>query len=107
MKAIKRVFTGDGVDELFGYPWMWNLSEADLTKKFTDMWADMGFSSIPLGKSIGVEVKPPFLDPLFMDYAKKLPNNVKINEENGVKYTKWVFRKAYEGFNSERCHLAT
>ena len=53
IEGQKSVFTGDGVDELFGYPWMMNLSEADLTRKFTDMWADMGFSSIPLGKSIG------------------------------------------------------
>ena len=50
------------------------LSDAELTKKFNDMWGEMGFSSIPMGKSIGVEVKPPFLDPMFMDYAKKLPN---------------------------------
>ena len=96
IEGINRVFTGDGVDELFGYSWMWDLSEADLSKKFSAMWADMGFSSIPLGQSIGVVVKPPFLDPMFMDYAKKLPNKLKINEENGVKYSKWIFRKAYE-----------
>jgi asparagine synthase (glutamine-hydrolysing) len=95
-EGIKSVFTGDGVDELFGYPWMWDLSESDLTKKFQDMWADMGFSSIAYGQAIGVEVKPPFLDPLFMDYAKKFPNNMKINDENGVKYSKWILRKAYE-----------
>ena len=96
IEGVKSVFTGDGVDELFGYPWMWSLSDADLTKKFNDMWEDMGFSSIPMGKAIGVEVKPPFLDPLFMDYAKKLSNKLKINEENGVKYSKWILRKAYE-----------
>lgn len=95
-EGIKSVFTGDGVDELFGYPWMWRLNEAELTKKFIDMWGEMGFSSIPMGKSLGVEVKPPFLDPLFMDYAKKLPNKLKINEENGVRYSKWILRKAYE-----------
>ena len=93
---IKSVFTGDGVDELFGYPWMWHLSDTDLTKRFEDMWGEMGFSSIPMGKSLGVEVKPSFLDPKFMDYAKKLPNNLKISEENGVKYSKWILRKAYE-----------
>ena len=96
IEGFKSVFTGDGVDELFGYPWMWSLSDTELTKKFNDMWVDMGFSSIPMGKSIGVEVRPPFLDPLFMDYAKKLPNRLKISEENGVKYSKWVLRKAYE-----------
>ena len=63
IEGIKSVFTGDGVDELFGYPWMWRLSETELTKKFKDMWGEMGFSSIPMGKSIGVEVKPPFLRP--------------------------------------------
>ena len=95
-KGIRSVLTGDGLDELFGYPWMWDLSEADLTKKFNDMWGEMAFSSIPMGKSLGVEIRPPYLDPLFMDYAKKLPNNLKINIENGAKYSKWLLRKAYE-----------
>jgi asparagine synthase (glutamine-hydrolysing) len=95
-KGIKSVLTGDGLDELFGYPWMWDLSEEDLTKKFSDMWGEMAFSSIPMGKSLGVEIRPPYLDPLFMDYAKKLPNKLKINIENGEKYSKWLLRKAYE-----------
>ena len=95
-KGVASVFTGDALDELFGYPWMWNLSEAELTQKFVDMWGEMSFSSIPLGKSLGVTIKPPYLDPLFMDWAKKLPNNLKINFENGVKYSKWILRKAYE-----------
>jgi asparagine synthase (glutamine-hydrolysing) len=95
-KGIKSVFTGDGLDELFGYPWMFNLSGAELQQKFEDMWAEMGFSSIPMGKSLGVTIKPPYLDPEFMDYAEKLPIKLKINVENGVKYSKWVLRKAYE-----------
>jgi asparagine synthase (glutamine-hydrolysing) len=98
MKAegIKSVFTGDGLDELFGYPWMFHLSEAELKEKFEDMWAEMGFSSIPMGKSLGVAIKTPYLDLEFMDYAKKLPIKLKINVENGVKYGKWLLRKAYE-----------
>lgn len=56
----------------------------------------MTFSSIPLGKSIGLSVKPPYLDPIFMDYAKKLPIKFKINIHNGVKYGKFILRKAYE-----------
>jgi asparagine synthase (glutamine-hydrolysing) len=95
-KDVASVFTGDGLDELFGYPWLFNLSEAELQKKFEDMWAEMGFSSIIMGKSLGVAIKPPYLDPDFMDYAKKLPIKLKINVENGVKYSKWLLRKAYE-----------
>jgi asparagine synthase (glutamine-hydrolysing) len=95
-KGIKSVFTGDGLDELFGYPWMFHLSEPELQRKFEDMWAEMSFSSVPMGKSLGIAIKQPYLDPEFMDYAKKLPTKLKINVENGVKYGKWLMRKAYE-----------
>ncbi len=95
-KGLSTVFTGDGLDELFGYPWQFHLSEAELIKKQLDMWAEMGFSSIPLSKSLGMSVKQPYLDPLFMDWAKKLPMKVKINMHNGEKYSKWILRKAYE-----------
>jgi asparagine synthase (glutamine-hydrolysing) len=37
------------------------------------------------------------LDPLFMEYAKNVPVKLKVNMENGVKYGKWLMRKAYEG----------
>jgi len=95
-KKVMSVLTGDGLDELFGYPWQFHLSEDELYKKQLDMWAEMGFSSIPLSKSLGMEVKQPYLDPLFMDWAKKLPIKVKINLHDGVKYSKWLLRKSYE-----------
>ncbi len=95
-KGLSTVFTGDGLDELFGYPWQFHLSETELIKKQLDMWAEMGFSSIALSKSLGMSVKQPYLDPLFMDWAKKLPMKVKINMHNGEKYSKWILRKAYE-----------
>ena len=95
-KGLKSVFTGDGLDELFGYPWQFHLSEAEFQKKQEDMWAEMGFSSIPMAESLGMTIKAPYLDPLFMNYAKKLPIKLKINVENGEKYSKWLLRKAYE-----------
>ncbi len=94
--GLSSVLTGDGLDELFGYPWQFHLSEAELYNKQLDMWAEMGFSSIPLSKSLGMTVKQPYLDPLFMEWAKKLPIKVKINMHNGEKYSKWILRKAYE-----------
>jgi asparagine synthase (glutamine-hydrolysing) len=94
--GLKSVFTGDGVDELFGYPWLFHLSESDLLESLRNMWEDMTFSSIPLGKAIGIAVKTPYLDPLFVDYAKNLPLKLKINFEKGMKYGKWMLRKAYE-----------
>lgn len=96
VRGINSVFTGDALDELFGYPWMFHLSEKELQQKFQDMWGEMGFSSIPLGKAVGVTIKPPYLDPEFMDYAKNLPIKLKINFHDGEKYSKWIMRKAYE-----------
>jgi len=95
-KGINSVLTGDALDELFGYPWQFHLSETEFAQALSEMWDEMTFSSIPMGKSVGVTVKPPYLDPLFMDYAKKLPIKLKVNIENGVKYGKFILRKAYE-----------
>ena len=95
-KGYKTVFTGDGLDELFGYPWQFHLTQEDFAKKQEEMWAEMGFSSVPMAKSLGLEIKAPYLDPLFMEWAKKLPIKVKINLMNGEKYSKWILRKAYE-----------
>ncbi len=95
-RGVKSVFTGDALDELFGYPWMFHLNEKELDQKFKDMWSGMGFSSLPMGKAVGVEIKPPYLDPEFMEYAKKLPIKLKINMHDGEKYAKWIMRKAYE-----------
>ncbi len=95
-KGIKTVFTGDGLDELFGYPWQFHLSETEFAKKQVEMWAEMGFSSVPMAESLGMSIKAPYLDPLFMDWAKKLPIKLKINMTDGVKYGKWILRKAYE-----------
>jgi len=95
-KGIKSVFTGDALDELFGYPWQFHLTEAEFEKKQKEMWAEMGFSSFPMAESLGMEIKAPYRDPLFMDWAMKLPIKFKINTYNGVKYSKWIMRKAYE-----------
>ncbi|MCL2134055.1 MAG: asparagine synthase C-terminal domain-containing protein [Candidatus Bathyarchaeota archaeon] len=95
-KGLSKIFTGDGLDEFFGYPWQFHLSEEDLYKKQLDMWTEMSFSSKPLSKSLGIEVKQPYLDPMFMEWAKKLPIKIKINMHNNEKYSKWILRKAYE-----------
>jgi asparagine synthase (glutamine-hydrolysing) len=56
----------------------------------------MGFSSFPMAESLGMQIKAPYRDPAFMDWAMKLPIKFKINTYNGVKYSKWILRKAYE-----------
>jgi asparagine synthase (glutamine-hydrolysing) len=95
-KGIKTVFTGDALDELFGYPWQFHLTEEQFAVKQQEMWAEMGFSSIPMAKSLGMEIKAPYLEPEFQEWAKKVPIKYKINMYNGVKYGKWILRRAYE-----------
>jgi asparagine synthase (glutamine-hydrolysing) len=95
-KGFRSVFTGDALDELFGYPWQFHLSEEEFAQKQQEMWAEMGFSSIPMAESLGMTIKAPYMDPAFMDWAKKLPIKFKINMRGGVKYGKWILRKAYE-----------
>ncbi|MCJ7613976.1 asparagine synthase C-terminal domain-containing protein [Candidatus Bathyarchaeota archaeon] len=55
-KGIKTVLTGDALDELFGYPWQFHLSETEFAKALSDMWGEMTFSSISMGKSVGVTI---------------------------------------------------
>jgi len=95
-KGIKTVFTGDALDELFGYPWQFHLTEEQFAIKQQEMWAEMGFSSIPMAQSLGMEIKAPYLEPAFQEWAKKVPIKYKINMYNGIKYGKWILRKAYE-----------
>jgi asparagine synthase (glutamine-hydrolysing) len=96
-KGIKSVLTGDALDELFGYPWQFHLSETEFAHALSDIWDEMTFSSITMGNSVGVTIKPPYLDPVFVDYAKKLPVRFKVNFENDIQYGKWLLRKAYDG----------
>jgi asparagine synthase (glutamine-hydrolysing) len=96
-RGIKSVFTGDALDELFGYPWQFHLSEDEFKRELSNMWRVMHFSSVPLGEVVGVEVKQPYLDPMFIEFAKKVPVKLKVNTVNGVKFGKWLMRKAYEG----------
>jgi len=95
-KGINSIFTGDGLDELFGYPWQFHLSEIEFIQALSNMWNVMQFSSSRLGKAVGLLVRQPFLDPIFMEYAKKVPIKLKVNQKNGVKYGKWLLRQAYD-----------
>lgn len=96
--GIKDVMTGDGLDELFlGYPWLFHLPEDELNRRLLKMWEEMQFSSLPLGNAMGVNVKAPFLDAEFIEFAKKIDIKLKLNVKDGKKYGKWLIRKAYEG----------
>jgi asparagine synthase (glutamine-hydrolysing) len=97
-KGIRSVFTGDALDELFGYPWQFHLSENEFRQELSNMWNFMQFSSTFIGKAIGVQVTQPFLERTFMEFAKKVPIKLKVNKKDGIIYGKWLIRRAYDGF---------
>lgn len=95
--GCKSIMTGDGADELFaGYNFFKRLSGDDLEKDLKRIWDVMHFPSKSISESIKISLHTPFLDLSVLEYAKTIPSNLKIHEENGKKYGKWILRKAFE-----------
>lgn len=102
LKAAKEircqsVITGDGGDELFaGYSFFLRKQGTELQKDLERIWEIMHFPTQQIGKSLGIGVESPFLEERVVKYAKSIPADLKVREENGKKYGKWVLRKAFE-----------
>ncbi len=88
---------GDGADELFaGYDFFLKKNENELKKDLERIWEVMHFPSKKIGKSLGVTVKTPFLNDNVLNFAKTIPVNLKVKEDNGKMYGKWILRKVFE-----------
>jgi asparagine synthase (glutamine-hydrolysing) len=95
--GFNGVLTGDAGDELFaGYSFFFKMSSDELEKTLRKMWTTMRFSSVPLAESLGMQVKLPFLDEEFKNYAMEIPVQLKVREERGQLYGKWILRKSFE-----------
>lgn len=102
MKTAKEsgcnsIMTGDGADELFaGYNFFKRLSGQELDKDLERIWKVMHYPSKSISKLVGISLCTPFLDDLVSEYAKKIPAHLKVHQEKGIKYGKWILRKAFE-----------
>jgi asparagine synthase (glutamine-hydrolysing) len=96
-KGESNVISGDGADELFaGYSFFLKKNEAELQKELERIWKIMHFPSKKIGEAIGITVETPFLNENVVKCAKKIPSNLKVREEKGKKYGKWILRKIFE-----------
>jgi asparagine synthase (glutamine-hydrolysing) len=97
--GVTELITGDGADELFaGYHMYYRHvgNKEKLSSMLKKMWGIMAFSSVPLGKSLGIEVRAPFLDPEVQKFAMNMDPRYNVQEERGEVWGKWILRKAYE-----------
>jgi asparagine synthase (glutamine-hydrolysing) len=94
--GIGKVATGDASDELFGgYSFMQELDDLDgYIRRITQT---MTFSSNDIAEFLGIEVIQPYVDKKIVDFALKVPANLKIRKGNGTVWGKWILRKAFEG----------
>lgn len=96
-QKYKEMITGDGADELFaGYKFFQRMTIEELEKDLKRIWKVMHFPSKAIANHLGMSLCNPFLDPDVIEFAKKIPADLKVREENGVKFGKWVLRKAFE-----------
>ena len=101
-KGYQSIITGDGADELFaGYNFFQKMSGTELQQDLERIWQVMHFPTKIIGDSMDVDVKMPFLNEKVVEYAKSIPTDLKVHEEKGKKFGKWILRKAFEGMIPE------
>jgi asparagine synthase (glutamine-hydrolysing) len=96
--GIKVVLTGDGSDELFGgYSMYDQIGPGQLRRLFLHKLANLSRTELQrvdrTSMAAGVEVRVPFLDPVLVDLAMRLPMALKVRD--GVE--KWILRQAFAG----------
>ena len=96
-KNVKKVITGDGADEIFaGYNFLIKKDHTELKMELERMKKIMHFTSEKIASELGISVQMPYIDQDIMELVETLPIQHLVNEKNGIKFGKWVLRKAFE-----------
>jgi len=96
-KNITKIITGDGADEIFaGYNFLVKKDHDELQKELKRMKKIMHFTSQKIANELGMSVQMPFIDESIIKFVETLPVNLLVNQNDGVKFGKWILRKAFE-----------
>ena len=96
-KNVKKVITGDGADEIFaGYNFLIKKNHAELRTELRRMKKIMHFTSQKIASELGISVQMPYINENIIELVESLPIEHLVNQKNGVKFGKWVLRKAFE-----------
>ena len=96
-KNITKVISGDGADEIFaGYNFLVKKDHAELKDELERIKKIMHFTSQKIADELGISIQMPFVDENIIELVKTLPVNLLINQKDGIKFGKWILRKAFE-----------
>ena len=98
-KGYLEVVTGDGADELFaGYNYFakYYTDPKKLQEILYELWNNMHFASKDIAYAVGMKVHTPYLEEPLIGFARGLNINEKVQEEKGIKWGKYILRKAFE-----------
>jgi asparagine synthase (glutamine-hydrolysing) len=102
-RGVKACFVGDGADELFaGYSFMFNRPPDEIAATVRRFASSMHFNGPLLGRSLGVDVRSPYLDPAVIEHARSLPGEALVLEHDGQKHGKAPLRTAFAPLLGER-----
>ena len=96
-KNVKKVITGDGADEIFaGYNFLIKKDHNEIRTELKRMKKIMHFTSQKIANELGISVQMPFIDENIIKFVETLPVNLLVNQNDGIKFGKWILRKAFE-----------
>ena len=96
-KNVTKVISGDGADEIFaGYNFLVKKDHTELKSELERIKKIMHFTSQKIANELGMSIQMPFVDENIIKLVETLPDNLLINQKDGVKFGKWILRKAFE-----------
>ena len=96
-RNITNIITGDGADEIFaGYNFLLKKDHSELKNELKRIKKIMHFTSQKIANKLGMSIQMPFIDEKIIELVETLPINLLINQKNGIKFGKWILRKAFE-----------